>query len=835
MNASSTSFSRNPPPARGSSHLSSRLSYAVSQAEQGDVIDDDDDDENPRATAQIQEELAEIKRYETRRKARRRRAVGLYNRGSSGWRFRLWESYDAAQGWIVVTLVGIAIGFNAALLSIITEWLSDIKLGHCTTAWYLNEKFCCWGEDSGCTEWQHWTGFEPFNYAIYIASATFFAFVAATLVKTFAPYAAGSGISEIKCIVAGFVMKGFLSVQTLAIKSLCLPLAIGSGLSVGKEGPTVHYAVCTGSVISRLFNKYRRNASKTREILSASAAAGVAVAFGSPIGGVLFSLEEISNYFPLKTMWRSYFCALVATAVLAAMNPFRTGQLVMFQVSYDREWHFFEIVFYILLGVFGGLYGAFVIKWNLRVQEFRKKYLAKYAILEALLLAFFTAIVAYPNAFLRIEMTESMEILFLECEGTEDYDGLCQPDKRFENIVSLALATALRIFLVIISYGCKVPAGIFVPSMAVGASFGRAMGIVVQALHEASPDSAFFAACKPDETCITPGTYAFLGAAAALSGIMHITVTVVVIMFELTGALTYILPTMIVVGVTKTVSEQFGSGGIADRMIWFSGFPFLDNKHEHNFGVSVSRVMRTSVVTLPVDGMTFRELENLLSDDKYQGFPVIEGSADSSSKKILVGYIGSTELRYAIDRIRRERPLNPDARCLFAPPPPPNHATGAAAVPMTPTVTVNIDSMASTTLDFSRFVDATPVTAHPRLPLETVMEIFRKIGPRVILVEYQGQLTGLVTVKDCLKYQVKVEAAENPKDNHRIVEGEEQLWAIIRRASSWVSAKVFSLSGGRIRLDERHDLHHSDVSGRDESILDGTEDLLDEGVELETR
>ena len=123
---------------------------------------------------------------------------------------------------------------------------------------------------------------------------TLFAFTSARLVKSFAPYAAGSGISEIKCIIAGFVMKGFLSFWTLLIKSICLPLAIASGLSVGKEGPSVHYAVCTGNVISRFFGKYKRNAAKTREIFSACAAAGVAVAFGSPIGGVLFSLEVVS-------------------------------------------------------------------------------------------------------------------------------------------------------------------------------------------------------------------------------------------------------------------------------------------------------------------------------------------------------------------------------------------------------------------------------------------------------------------------------------------------------------------------------------------------------------
>jgi chloride channel 3/4/5 len=288
-----------------------------------------------------------------------------------------------------------------------------------------------------------------------------FAFTSARLVKSYAPYAAGSGISEIKCIIAGFVMKGFLGFRTLLIKSIGLPLAIASGLSVGKEGPSVHYAVCTGNVISRFFEKYRRNAAKTREILSACAAAGVAVAFGSPIGGVLFSLE-VSRWLPnyqadivlttrlgnVKLLPTQDFmeelllcsgsnsstirtCTSVSSPathahISQAMNPFRTGQLVMFTVSYDRQWHFFEIFFYIILGIFGGLYGAFVIKWNLRVQAFRKRYLGQYPILEATILATATAILCYPNKFLRIDMTESMEILFLECEGGHDYDGLCE-------------------------------------------------------------------------------------------------------------------------------------------------------------------------------------------------------------------------------------------------------------------------------------------------------------------------------------------------------------------------------------------------------------------------
>jgi chloride channel 3/4/5 len=113
----------------------------------------------------ITEEISEIKRYEdfttidwvqdavyeqSRRRAKRRSGTGFWDQeGIFKWRRKVYESYDAGQAWLVVTLVGMAIGLNSAVLNIITEWLSDIKLGHCTTAFYLNENFCCWGAENG--------------------------------------------------------------------------------------------------------------------------------------------------------------------------------------------------------------------------------------------------------------------------------------------------------------------------------------------------------------------------------------------------------------------------------------------------------------------------------------------------------------------------------------------------------------------------------------------------------------------------------------------------------------------------------------------------------------
>lgn len=161
MTSRSSPYSAQPPPRPSLPEraISRRLS-ALSSAEAGR-----NGTAARSADSELTEEIEEIKRYEDfttidwvqdsareqlRRRARRKESAGFFERdGRVGWRRKLWNSYDAGQAWIVVTLVGAAIGLNAGFLNIITEWLSDTKRGYCTTAFYLNEKFCCWGDDSG--------------------------------------------------------------------------------------------------------------------------------------------------------------------------------------------------------------------------------------------------------------------------------------------------------------------------------------------------------------------------------------------------------------------------------------------------------------------------------------------------------------------------------------------------------------------------------------------------------------------------------------------------------------------------------------------------------------
>ncbi|GAA5986200.1 hypothetical protein JCM10908_006453 [Rhodotorula pacifica] len=702
-----------------------------------------------------------------------------------------WRLMAACQSWAVVSLVGGIIGLNAAIMSIMTAWLSDLKLGYCTQGWWLNHKFCCWEIEEGfCEDWVSWTAFSGVQWVVYVAFAGLFAFVCAFIVKSFAPYAAGSGISEIKCILAGFIINGYLSFATLSIKSITLPIAIASGLSVGKEGPSVHVASAIGHVVASRFSRFKRSQAKMREIVTAASATGVAVAFGSPIGGVLFSLEEMTINWPIKTMWRSFFCALVANVVLSAMNPFRTGKIVLFQVRFDRDWHFFELGFFVLIGIFGGLYGAFVIKFNLQVAAFRRKHLAAHAISEAVILALLTAAVGFTNRFLRIDMNEMLNILFQECDGEGDYENLCQTWAQWRMVNSLLLATVIRTGLVVISYGCKVPAGIFVPSMAVGATFGRMIGILVKALYRAHPTWSLFAACDPDKPCITPGTYAFMGAAAGLAGITRITVTVVVIMFELTGALTYILPTMIVVLVTKAVSDQFGGGGIADQMIKFNGYPLLEN-HDHAYGVPVSTVMRKDVLCLPSQGMKLDALQRLLATTKYQGFPVTRSETD----KTLLGDISRRDLEIAIEKAQLSHVVAPDTPCLFCPDTSsPGPASGSDASPSDSPVPFDDDwdGGEDGLLDFTSFVNQTPLSVSPKQPLEFVMQLFRRMGPRVILVERFGKLIGLVSVKDCLRYTIEHEEGHsNPSARSDELEATiDELKGWWKDSKRWIATKV---------------------------------------------
>ncbi|CAL4065808.1 unnamed protein product [Meganyctiphanes norvegica] len=687
------------------------------------------------------------------------------------------SGHDAWSGWLCVFLVAVIAGAVAGMIDIGTSWMSDLRFGICPEAFWFNKEQCCWSSNEtfydgdNCSSWYTWP--EMFNhssegagayiisYIVYVLWSLLFASLAASLVMMFAPYACGSGIPEIKTILSGFIIRGYLGKWTLLIKALGMILAVSAGLSLGKEGPLVHVACCIGNILSYLFPKYGKNEAKKREILSASAAVGVSVAFGAPIGGVLFSLEEASYYFPLKTLWRSFFAALVAAFVLRSINPFGNEHSVLFYVEYSKPWIFIELVPFILLGVIGGLIGVLFTKFNIKWCRYRKtSILGHYPRLEVLLVTLVTAFVAYPNRYTRMNTSNLIYLLFSQC-GAANNDELCDYQRNFTNVNTaieiaaagpgvlkavwlLSLALIFKVVVTVFTFGIKVPCGLFIPSLAMGSIVGRLVGIAMEQLAYHNQDWAVFAGeCSTGENCITPGLYAMVGAAAALGGVTRMTISLVVIMFELTGGVRYIVPLMAAVMTSKWIGDAFGKDGIYDAHIILNGYPFLDSKEEFSHTTLAHDVMRPgkneSFYVMTQDSMTLDDVQQLLRETDHNGFPVVV----SRQSQYLVGFVARRDLAIAISQAKKTTEgIVGESIVLFC-----------ASVPS--------PWMGPPPLRLRKILDLAPITITDQTPMETVIDMFRKLGLRQTLVTHNGRLLGIITKKDVLRH-IKALESEDP-------------------------------------------------------------------------
>lgn len=413
---------------------------------------------------------------------------------------------------------------------------------------------------------------------------------------------------------------------------------------------------------------------------------------------------------------------------------------MLYQVTYSSGWHAFELGPFVILGVIGGLYGGLFIKLNMRLAAWRRnRQYFKSPVFEVAAVAALTALINYPNTYMRAQFPELVATLFSECSDLIDERlGLCGKAPTPSVVFSLVSASVLGFFLTSLTFGLQIPAGIILPSMAVGSLYGRAIGLTMRTWHLNQPSALLFATCEPDVPCVTSGTYAIIGAASALAGATRMTVSIVVIMFELTGALTYVLPIMISVMVSKWVGDAFGQQGIYESWIAFNGYPFLDNRDD-TVGVNsvaadapVASVMTSldDLIVLPATGHTLASLSQILHDHPFRGFPIVSNaSVDqpfSSESGLLLGYISRTELSYAL-RLSRKRGLSDKSPAFFKYLP--HHTPNAS-------------------LDLRPWMDQTPITLSSKASLQMACSLFLKLGLRYVIFVERGMLRGMLTKKD---------------------------------------------------------------------------------------
>ncbi|PPQ67255.1 hypothetical protein CVT25_005839 [Psilocybe cyanescens] len=697
-------------------------------------------------------------------------------------RSRLRLIFDKSLGWIIVTIVGFLTAVVAFFVVRSEQLLFDLKEGYCVTGWWKAARFCCPTLDNeetpllgaSCPAWRTWSNVmsptqgagtdnlvEYFSYtciALLLASTSCLLTIYLTNSTTFVTRKE-SGIS--------FVIHGYLGGRTLFTKAVGLALSVASGLSLGKEGPFVHIASCVGNIVSRITTKYENNEAKRREILSAACAAGVAVAFGAPIGGTLFSLEEVSYFFPPKVMWRSFFCAMIAAITLKILDPFGTGKIVLFQVTYDKDWHAWELLPFVLLGVFGGIYGAYFSKlnyhWSKSVRN--KTFLGSHPIIEVLLITLVTSILCFLNPYTRMGGTELIYNLFAECRtgSGNTHLGLCIIDPGSVTHVwpvarSILVAMLVKAGLTIVTFGIKLPAGIFIPTLGVGACAGRVMGIAMQWLQIKHPNLSMFRACGGDIDCIVPGLYAMVGAAATLSGVTRTTVSLAVIMFELTDTLTYAVPVMLSVLVAKTVADALEPKGIYDLVIELNQLPYLDSKHEYLWGnLQINDVTYRDAEVIRVDKKnTARSLKAQVtsftssgSDDS--GFPLVRRDMNDDGYR-MVGYIGLNELEHALALVADDREDEVHFHTAYS------HPVASSSISSLQDSGQGTASSPLDPFDFTPYMDQAPLTLANNSPMELVHQIFVKLGARyVIITDTDGLYEGVIDKKTWLAFLTDLE------------------------------------------------------------------------------
>ena len=206
-------------------------------------------------------------------------------------------------------------------------------------------------------------------------------------------------------------------------------------------------------------------------------------------------------------------------------------------------------------------------------------------LLEVTLVALLTGVLSFWNRYTKKAVTELLFELASPC-GPNDRSPLCPQDAKEvkEVLASLGVAFVIKSFLTTITFGIKVPAGIYVPSMVVGGFLGRIVGHTLQYLVFSYPHAGVFSSCRAEggtENCITPGVYALIAAGATMCGVTRLSVTLAVILFELTGSLDHVLPFSLAVLVAKWTADA-----VEPLSIYVSAHPTLLGHGSNSAGPS---------------------------------------------------------------------------------------------------------------------------------------------------------------------------------------------------------------------------------------------------------
>ena len=381
-------------------------------------------------------------------------------------------------------LVGLCAGMIAVLFRALLVWADTLRNG-----------LVLWSQQMGGWGWPL-----PMLFGAICAALSVF------VVRQYAPEASGSGIPHLKATLHR--LRELRWWRVLPVKLVGGVLALGSGMALGREGPTVQMGGAVGDALAR----WMKVSTRERMVLIASGAgAGLAAAFNAPLSGLVFILEEVQRDFRPVVFGAAFLAAAVADIVAR----FATGQLPVFIVPSYAPPPLAAIPAFVILGIVAGVLGVvfnrgLLITVNLFDRIPGRGRIALAALIGAIagLIAWFSPIAVGGGHGLAEQALEGHLLLS-----------------------AIPLWFILRFGLTLVSYGTGAPGGIFAPLLVLGALIGLAVGEITRQI---SPDLA------PQ-----PAAFAVVGMAAYFTAIVRAPLTGVVLIMEMTGNYSQMLPLLV--------------------------------------------------------------------------------------------------------------------------------------------------------------------------------------------------------------------------------------------------------------------------------------------------
>lgn len=422
--------------------------------------------------------------------------------------------------------------------------------------------------------------------------------ISGVLVFKFAPETKGSGIPFVKMVMAR--MGNITRVRTIVIKFLAGVAGIGTGLSLGREGPSVQLGAGAGALVGKIFKMKGTDQGK---LIAAGAGSAIGATFNAPIAGTIFVLEELVNKFSASLL----FPVLVATVTASSVARHFLGNNPSFTIPYiTHDLSFEGISVCIILGIVAGFLGVAFAKIIYKNNEFFEKMDKIPNWLKPAIAGFGIGVIG-------------IFIPYVLGSGNLSVDLLLQHKLALSVVV---LVFAVKFFVTPFCFGSGAAGGIFLPMLMLGSFLGYIVASIFNmfGFH------------------VDVVVMAMIGMGAFLASVARTPITAVVMVFEMTAGYTHILPIMLSAAIADLIAEKLNH-----RPIYASLIVNQVKSQEAKLlsSLLVKNYMKTDLVCFS-SNMTISMVQEKIKNYSFKTYPV------KNDKNKLLGLITKSDIEDAI-------------------------------------------------------------------------------------------------------------------------------------------------------------------------------------------